>query len=219
MIALLCLLLVQDTAEATFKKIEETLQKAETIKVVVSATAERTSGGETSKAAVEGTLLIKGSDKVRATMKMTVEGEGTQSADARATGGKIQGIKKEGVDMPAKFREQVVSTFARLGGGFAIQAVIQAGAGRPMPKAPETSNLVLKGVENGVGTLTLDAVYDGTTWNVSLEFEDKTYKLRKATARKVVEDPSSPGKSGVGRTIVDTLTVELGAKIDDKEFE
>jgi hypothetical protein len=136
-----------------------------------------------------------------------------------ASGGKMKGPGRASGATPAKLRDELVAFLPRLGSSVAMQTALNAGAGRQEHTKPEASNFALKGIDKGVGAMTLDVAFDGHTWNTTLEFEEKTHKLLKVTTQVVPKDPSSPGKAGTGRTITETLKVELGGEIADKEFE
>jgi len=212
MIALICLLLVQDTAEATFKKIEDALQKADTIRVVMSGKVAVRRSNENLDLSNDGTLLIKGQDKIRAAMKTKSGDSNPTEVVVKSNGGKMQGPGSALREAPGKLRGFVVATLTRLGPSAAIQAVWGADAKGPAPTKPAVSNLVLKEAVKGVGTLTFDVVHDGRTQKVILEFDEKTHKLLKVTTRRQTQ--------GDGEILVtETLTVELDGEIADKEFD
>src|SRR5688572_32358756 len=189
MIALLCLLLVQDTAEATFKKIEDALKKADTIKVVMSGAAEMASQGMSMKASFDGTLLLKGADKIRVTMKVKEGEEEPVEMGVVASDGKMNGSASAAGPTPANLRDDLVTLLPRLGAAVAMQAALDAGAGRKKELKAEISNLASKGVANGVGTLTFDVAFDGVAWKTTLGYDEKTHRLLTLATRVVPKDP------------------------------
>ena len=218
-LAFLFVLLPQETAESAFQKIEDALKKADTIKVEMTGSAEMKLQAREMKATFVGTLLIKGADKLKVRLKVDEdEGEPT-TLDAIANGGKTKGPGAATGKAPEKLRDEILATLPRLGAAMAMQTVLDTAAGRPKQEVPKSSNLAFKGFDKGVGTLTLDVAFDGVTWNTTLEFEEKTYKLLRLTTTVVPKDPKAAGKAGVARTITEKLQIELGAEIPDAEFD
>lgn len=216
MIAVLLLLsLAQDTPEATFQKIEAALEKAVTIKITTKTTAVLGIGGKEMRAEIEGTLLIKGTDKVKVRMKVKPDEEPAEEIAFIANGLKTRGPGEMSGDAPKDLRATVLHVIPRLGASLAMQTAVDIGAGRP----PEKKPVAAKFSKTGAGSLAFEVDYDGVTWKMTQAFDEKTHKLLKIEAKATPTDPKSAGKAGTSRTITETLTVEIGGDIPDKEFE
>jgi len=214
MIALLLLLLAQDSPEATFQKIEAALEKAVTIKITSKTTAVLGFGGKEMRAEIEGTLLIKGTDKVKVRLKVKPDGEPAQDLAFVANGLAMRGPGPASGESPKDLRKTILALIPRLGAAIAMQTAMTIGAGRLREKEPVASGFSGKGSD-----LAFDVAYDGSTWKTTLSFDAKTLKLLKLETKVTPTDPKSPGKSGTSRLITETLTVEIGGDIPDKEFE
>src|SRR5688572_12517136 len=216
-LAILLSLAVQEEAEVTFKKLESVLIKADTIKITVKSSAEMgRADREKKKAEVDATLLFKGADKVRVDLSMKEGGEPAKNVFMVVNGGKMRGPRGDVSEAPADFRTHLLTLFFRLGGFAATQGAVQSGM--RAEEKPVASKFAVKPLEKGQGSLTFDVAFDGSTWKTTLVYDEKTHKIVKADVRLTPEDPKSAGKAGKSVTIQETLQVEVGVDIPDKEF-
>jgi hypothetical protein len=212
---LLLLSLAQDTPEATFQKIEAELEKAVTIKITSKTAAVMALGGKEMRAEIEGTLLMKGTDRLKVRMKVKPEEEPAEEITFVASGLKTRGPGEKAGDAPKDLRQTILTLIPRLGAAVAMQAAVNIGAGRAQEKKPVAS----KFSKTGAGSLSFEVDYDGVTWKTTQVFDEKTHKLLRIEAKVTPTDPKSDGMAGTSRTLTETLTVEIGGDIPDKEFE
>jgi outer membrane lipoprotein-sorting protein len=214
MIALLVLMLAQDSAEAAFQKIEAALAKADTIKIAVKCKAVMSGAGKEMRAELEGTLLMKGVGKVRVSMTAKEDEEPPQKLEFVSDGANMRGPGTRTAEAPKDLRQSLLKVLPKLGASVAMQTVLTIGAGRLRERDPVASNFTSRSSE-----LAFDVAYDGSTWKTTLGFDEKTHKILRLETRVKPTDPKSPGKAGTSRTITETMQMETGIEIPDKEFE
>jgi len=155
---LLCLF-VQDSAEATYKKIDSVLIKAETLRIQVKGKAVLKRQENETSYEVEGVILIKGNDKLRITLSVKDGNEPPEKLEFVANGSKMRGPKGTILEAPSDLRSRVCSVFKALGAVAATNYVFESvgnGFRGEAPK-PSTSNVASK----SAGILEFDANYDG----------------------------------------------------------
>ncbi|HKS17380.1 MAG TPA: hypothetical protein VJU16_08715 [Planctomycetota bacterium] len=212
--ALFMLLFAQDSAEATFQKIEAAFAKADSIKVTVKCKAVWSRQGIEMKGEIEGTLLIKGENKVRISMTVKEGEEPPQELAFVSDGAKMRGPGTAAAEVHKDLRKSLLTVLPKLGVAQTMQTAMTIGAGRPGEKAPVASKFAVK-----ESRLNFDVAYDGSTWKSVVDFDPKTHGIVKLEIRVTPVDPRSPGKAGVGRLITETVQVEFGVDLPDKEFE
>lgn len=214
MIALLVLMLAQDSAEATFQRIETALSKADSIKIAVKCSTVMAGAGKEMRAELDGMLLMKGDGKVRVSMTVKEGDEPPQKLEFVSDGAKMRGPGTSVTEASKDLRQSLLKVLPKLGAAQAMQTALTIGAGRLKERDPVASNFTSKNSE-----LAFDVAYDGSTWKTTLGFDLKTHKILKVVTRVIPTDPKSPGKAGISRTITETIQVETGVEIPDKEFE
>ncbi len=220
MMTLLFLLAVaQDSPEAIFQKIEADFAKADTVRITSKTAAVLSVGGKEMRAVVEGTLMIKGADKVSIRLKVKQDEEPPEEIVFVANGGKMRGPGKALGNAPKDLRKTVLALIPRLGAGIAMQTAVDIGAGRPPTDKPTAPKFTAKLPEKPAHSLSFDVDYDGVTWKTSLVYDEKSLKLLSLEAKVTPTDSKSEWKAGTSRTITETLTVEIGGDIPDKEFD
>ncbi len=222
--ALIVVACAQETAEATFKKIEAAYAKAKTVKVTFKGSATMTQGEKTvTTLECSGTLLLKGDNKVKCTTstKSDKNREKATFSLFACDGTTMAPLHGETQEAPGGLRAGATATLFRLGGQFAMERMSAAYYSKGKDKTPwdgTLSNFAAGEKDGELATLTYDLVADGSTHKVKLSYDASTMKVGKISVTLTPTDKTSQGKAGKGIVIVETMTCEFDGEIADEEF-
>lgn len=228
-VLLAALLLAQDrTPEDTFKKIEETLEKAKTIQVGFSCSFTPSKEGNTVKASASGTLLLKEGNKVKleshllwngVVQDLTLVSDGTRRQIERKQGDQV--TRPRASPTPTSMGLHYVRTLARVGmtPSQVLQYIFFADAARSKGALPESTFTASEFKAGGEGAdkdaIMFNVQRDGAdqTAKVVLRYDPKTFALRNLVV-------TFKGAEDMTWVVTETYSeFTINAEIPDEKFK
>jgi len=213
--------LPQESAYDVFEKIEQTIEKAESIRAKLSVDMYFNQGGRETKASMTGILLLKTGNKVSLRFKGKrdeVEHTSIQISDGNSVGGGMINMGK-GIKDPSRMLHDCVRTsLSRTG---AMAGIFRAGMAHAFLGAGEDNfkeeeyftpyGFVLDNAADGTNTLSYKLEGGDPVVKVKVWYEPKTFRLLKRTLSWKTE-------GNEGRFTETYKEYVLNGKVPDEKF-